>query len=261
MVLFARSHVLLDNQASVNVFCDANLLTNIRRSKHGILLNGVQAQAVPIDLEGDFGEVGLVYYSQRATANIPSFAAMVDRGADIRYSHSDGRFTLQPRGSSNIYSFCRRPVPGSEGRFYVCDVKSMVKRVPTQHRGEMVLVNTVSENMSRFTKREIASAAKARELVARMGYPPVEMVIAMVRGGNNFRVSENDFRIAHSIWGEPQGQNSQDEDAHSRHHSIRSISTIATDFGCGHCLYRQHSGTYRSFHPSGPHPLEQPHSV
>ena len=41
VVLFSKSHVLLDNQASINVFCDANLLTNIRRSKHGILLNGV----------------------------------------------------------------------------------------------------------------------------------------------------------------------------------------------------------------------------
>jgi hypothetical protein len=203
VVLFARSHVLLDNQASVNVFCNANLLTDIRRSEHGILLNGVQAnaEAVRVDLEGDFGEVGPVYYSKRATANILSFAAMVDRGADIQYSQIDERFTLQPRGSPNIYSFCRRPVTGSEGRFYVCDVESMVKGVPTQHSDETVLVNTVSDNMSRFTKREIASAAKARELLARMGYPPVEMAIAMVRGGNNFKVSENDFRIAHSIWG------------------------------------------------------------
>ena len=76
-----------------------------------------------------------------------------------------------------------------------------MKEVPTQHRIETVFVNTVSDNMSRFPKREIASAAKAKELLARMGYPPVEMAIAMIRGGNNFEVSENDFRIAHSIWG------------------------------------------------------------
>ena len=203
VVLFAKSHILLDNQASVNVFCNKNLLTDIRRSEHGILLKGVQAnaEAVRVDMEGDFGEVGPVYYSQRATANILSFAAMVDSGADIRYSHSEGRFTLQPKGSRNIYSFCRQRLPGSEGKFYICDVETMVKDVPTQHGGEMVLVSTVSENMSRFTKREIASAAAARELLARMGYPPVEMAIAMVRGGNNFKVSEADFRRAHDIWG------------------------------------------------------------
>ena len=101
------------------MFCNANLLTDIRRPEHGILLNGVQAdaEAVRVDLEGDFGEVGPVYYSKRATANILSFAARVDRGADIQYSQIDERFTLQPRGSPNIYSFCRRPVTGSEGRF------------------------------------------------------------------------------------------------------------------------------------------------
>ena len=41
-ILFARNHVLLDNQASVNVFSDADLLTNITESEHGIILNGVQ---------------------------------------------------------------------------------------------------------------------------------------------------------------------------------------------------------------------------
>ena len=139
----------------------------MRRSKHGILLNGVQAdaQGVRVDYEGNFREVGPVYYSRRATANILSFAAMVDRGAEIRCNHIAGRFTLQPRGSKNIYSFCRQPVSGSNGRFYVCDVESMVKEVATQHRIEKVLVNTVSNNMSRFTKREIASAAKARQLL------------------------------------------------------------------------------------------------
>ena len=77
VILFARSHVLLNNQASVNVFCNGGLLTDIRRSKQGILLNGVQAgvKSVRVDLEGDFEEVGPVYFSRGATANILSFAA------------------------------------------------------------------------------------------------------------------------------------------------------------------------------------------
>ena len=40
--LFTRSHVLLDNQACVNIFCNPSLLTDIRKSQHAILLNGVQ---------------------------------------------------------------------------------------------------------------------------------------------------------------------------------------------------------------------------
>ena len=48
---------------------------------------------------------------------------------------------------------------------------------------EQALVTTIEDNMRRFTKREIAQAAAAKELLARMGYPPVEMAIAMIRGG------------------------------------------------------------------------------
>ena len=85
VALFTRSHVLSDNQASVNIFCNASLLTDIRKSPHAILLNGVQlgAAGVRVDQEDDFGEIEPVYYSRGASANILSFAAMADSGADI----------------------------------------------------------------------------------------------------------------------------------------------------------------------------------
>ena len=202
-VLFTKNHVLLDNQATVNIFNNIDLLKNIRKSNHTILLNGVQANADPIevDLVGDFNELGEVFYSDKASANILSFAAMSDSGARIEYDHKQKRFTLCPKGSKLIYSFCRLPVPGSEGRFYSCDMSSMVSTKKTTHRQESALVSTVSENMSKFTKREIESAGKAKELLARMGYPSVDSAMSILRSGNNFSVSENDFRIAHQIWG------------------------------------------------------------
>ena len=126
---------------------------------------------------------------------------MADSGADISYNHEAGCFILQPAGSKTTYSFSRQDLPGSTGRFYVCDASSMVQPKPSRREVEKAMVTTVSDNMGKFTKREIASAAEAREMLARMGYPPVEMAIAMIRGGNNFRVSEADFRNAHTIWG------------------------------------------------------------
>ena len=195
-VLFSPSHVLLDNQASVNIFKNPHLLTNIRVADNGILLNGVQQSAagVRVDQIGDFNEVGPVYFSKEASANILSFAAMEDAGSKIRYDHSRAEFTLQPVNSSRIYIFKRQPMAGGEGRFFVCDMRDE----PTH---EVALVSTVAENMSRYTKREIASAAKARELLARMGYPSIENAVAMLRNGNNFEVVEQDFKIAQNIWG------------------------------------------------------------
>ena len=106
--------MLLDNQASVNIFCNASLLSYIRKSLNAILLNGVQlgAAGVRVDQEGDFGEIGPVYYSRGATANILSFAAMADSGADIRFDHEAGCFNLRPAGSRSTYSFSRQDLPG-----------------------------------------------------------------------------------------------------------------------------------------------------
>ena len=165
--------MLLDNQATINIFNNIDLLTNVRKSKNTVLLHGVQANvdAIEVDLIGESNELGEVFYSDKASANILSFAAMADSGASIEYDQKNKRFTLRPKGSQLIYSFCRLPVDGSEGRFYSCDTESMISTEKTKHKRETALISTVEANKSKYTKREIDSAARAKELLSRMGYP------------------------------------------------------------------------------------------
>ena len=137
--------------------------------------------------------MGRVYYSEAASANILSFASQVDSGASIRYDHNDDVFTLQPRNSSNIYRFGRKDIAGSEGRFYSCDWREVI--------GEAAMVATVENNAKAFTKREIEQARKARELLARMGFPTVAQAIGILNSGSNFEVTARDFQIADAIWG------------------------------------------------------------
>ena len=125
---------------------------------------------------------------------------MVDDGAKITYDQHERRFTLQPKGSDNIYSFCRRSIPGNEGRFYVCDVRSMISKGATSHPPEEhAMIQTVADNLKQYTKREVVAARCARELIARMGYPSVEEAISMLRTGNDFNVTEYDFSVADAI--------------------------------------------------------------
>ena len=123
-VHFYRNHVLRDNQASVNVFNNSELLTNIRDSATRILLSGIQAGAtgVKVTKVGTFNELGEVYCSKLANANIRSFAAMIDRGALIKYDGIAECFTLKWPSSKGTYTFKRLPFAGSEGRFYVCNM-------------------------------------------------------------------------------------------------------------------------------------------
>ena len=61
---FSRFDVLLDNEASLNVFSNADLLTDVRKSERSIKVSGIQQGAgVSVDREGEFGELGTVYYS------------------------------------------------------------------------------------------------------------------------------------------------------------------------------------------------------
>ena len=119
----------------------------------------------------------LCYFAQ-------NFASQVDLGALIRYDQLSGCFTLQPKGSARIYRFGRKRVVGSEGRFYSCDWREM------EH--ESKLVTTVVENLEAFTKR-------ARELLARMGFPTVEQAMSVVNSVSNFDVTARDFQIADAI--------------------------------------------------------------
>jgi hypothetical protein len=72
---------------------------SIRKTEHGIMLNGVEkgSPGINVDLVGNLGDVGEVSYCPEASANILSFAAMSDAEADIRYNAKHGKFTMKPR--------------------------------------------------------------------------------------------------------------------------------------------------------------------
>jgi hypothetical protein len=128
-----------------------------------IVVNGVQKDAagVRVNMEGKLGDIGTVYYSKDATANILSMSTLVDSGATVKYYHSANRFTVQPKGSKIIYSFCRKNIPGNESKFYVYNMDSMVNTVPTLHPSqEGTFVTTVADNLVHYTKREVLGASE-----------------------------------------------------------------------------------------------------
>jgi hypothetical protein len=177
------------------------LLAKIGNAANPIIVNGVQAEAsgVRVNLEGTLGDIGRVYFSKDASANILSMGTLVDARAKIEYKAKENRFTVQPKGSKVIYSFCRKKVNGNDSKFYVCNMGSMIDIVPTEHPA--ALMTTVANNLIQYTKREVIGAKKARELLAKLGYPSVENAIAMLRDGSGFDVTPYDFQVADAIWG------------------------------------------------------------
>ena len=195
-VLFTKYELLLDNQSSVDIVGNEELITNKCRANKPITMCSIQLGASPVivDTIGDFDEFGSVYYSENSSANILSFASQVNAGAEINYDRLSDVFTLKRANGSNVYVFSRKNVVGSEGRFYVCDLRTMMM----QHN-ERAMAQTVAENISKFTKREVGQPREAREILARMSFPSVPDAIDMANSCKN--LARRDFQIADAIWG------------------------------------------------------------
>jgi hypothetical protein len=112
---------------------------------------------------GTYRDVGMVYYSDSASAKFSSFASQIDAEADITYDKANDCFTMTPANGDSTYYFGRKDVTGSEGRFYVCDTTTMTKSKEAAH------VVTVEDKMKCFTKREIQQARKVRESLVNRG--------------------------------------------------------------------------------------------
>jgi hypothetical protein len=90
----------------------------------------------------------------------------------------------------------RKDVAGSEGRFYVCDLRTIM-----MGRNEHALEPTVTENIAKFTKREVTQAREAREMLAKMRFPSVSDAIDMANSCKNLGVCGRDFQVADAILG------------------------------------------------------------
>ena len=191
---FFEDEVLLDNEASASVFHNRNLLSNIVDACYPLIMRGVNKNAPSIMLGkvGDFREFGKVYYSEKSSANILSFSNMRDLGCILSYDSSADVFCLQLDKDSAIYEFKRKVIHGHTKGYYTRRFK--VERV--------MVVSTVADNMRKFTKREIAAAQGARELIAKLGHPSSETARQLVSTGiTGTAITASDITRAETIYG------------------------------------------------------------
>jgi len=71
-----------------------------------------------------------------------------------------------------------------------------VYTVPIKSYEKTVSVTTVSENIQRYSKREVKSASLASEVVANLGYPSTKTLIDMIKGGTISYIPV----IAQDVW-------------------------------------------------------------
>ena len=190
--------ILLDSCATVSIFADENLVTNIRKTKTPIIVNGIGGKGLEIDQIADAGSFGTVYYHPEAIANIISQTSIIDqKRLKVEYNSTNDLFTIHINPNKE-YTFTRK------GGLYVCNVSYLLLGTNDYN---IALVTTVTENESHFTKREVKAARAARDLKRVLGYASDHELLDLIKTGiKDSPVDEVDVHRAHQIYGKDLGE-------------------------------------------------------
>ena len=181
-----RNVLLLDNQSTTDLFCNEKILHNIREvaGKCTVVTNG---GTIETRLKGTLKGYGEVWYHPGAITNILSLSN-VKKKYKITFNSEDGDCFFVHKPEKIIKFRC------SENGLYIHNIKN---------KQDVIMVNTVAENESAYTDRQVAQAKRARKLYGIVGYPSIKDFKAMIEGNliMNCPVTIDDVNAAEKIYG------------------------------------------------------------
>ena len=158
---------LCDGCASAPIVRDRRFLTNVRPLDPPIWFTGVGGR-LEVNLQGDFGPFGPMAHNPDAIANILSIDSLPHR-ASVTYDHPSRQYVIQLDGLSYIF----QGRPGTKG-LPVCNFDDLTSES---------VITTVAQNMSKYSKRELAEAQEAALFEKRMAYPSPKALADSLRAG------------------------------------------------------------------------------
>ena len=186
-----RNWILLDNQSTVDVFCNGDLLTDIREDAESMEIH-CNAGIASTNLVGDLAGYGTVWYHPNGIANILSLSRVKEHGYRVTYDSEGGnKFTVDKLdGTSRVFNESER------GLFFL-DASDPVSTAGT------VMINTVANNKVGYTNRAYARAVMARNIQKMIGRPTTKEFAKIVDMNllPNCPVTREDILIAEKIFG------------------------------------------------------------
>jgi hypothetical protein len=185
-----RSWILLDNQSTVDVFCNDNLLSNVRTAEGSMKIH-CNAGVATTNQVGDLDGYGTVWYHPNGIANILSLSRVREHGYRVTYDSEDGnKFTVHKNDGSSPRIFRE-----SERGLYYMDTD-------TNTTGT-VMINTVADNRNNYTNRAYSRALLARRIQQLIGRPSTQQYIRIVEQNllRNCPITRDDILAAEKILG------------------------------------------------------------
>jgi hypothetical protein len=185
-----KTWILLDNQSTVDIFSNAELLSNIRSSEEEMTIH-CNAGQVTTNLIGDLRGYGTVWYSSKGIANILSLSNVREKGHEVTYDGASNEFCVyNSNGKKTIFTQSDKGL-----YFHDTGINSDASNV--------ALITTVEDNMAKFSQRDVARASEARKLMRILGRPSQQQFLEMLEKNQlpNCPVTRRDAVIAHHIFG------------------------------------------------------------
>ena len=186
-----HNSLVLDPGASDHLFANSNLLTNLRKTDDPIWYNGVGG-GITVTRCGDFGSLGRVNYSPDSPANILSFSTIRKTNLELEYNYVMDTFIVYGPHST-LYFPCK-----PDG-LYVCDLNEDIVQIDNKS----YMMETVTKNKMKYTRREVEAAERVAELKRNAGYPSdADLAMALQRGDfAHTDLTPRDVKIMRDIYG------------------------------------------------------------
>ncbi|GKY97397.1 hypothetical protein MPSEU_000698200 [Mayamaea pseudoterrestris] len=195
-VNISKKAVLLDNQSTVDLFCNAKMLTNIRPVPTWMVIK-CNAGTVRTNMMGDLEGYGPVWWYPQGLANILSLAQVRKKFTVEYLMHGVERpmFVVEkPDGK-------QREFVETDSGLYVCESFSKGKRGDV--KDGVAMLTTVDDNRTNYTNDDYLRAVRARELQIKIGRPSLKDYLRIVTSNQlpNCPVTKADILAAEHIFG------------------------------------------------------------
>ena len=185
--------ILLDPGSQIHLFRSRRAVKNIRKTPFPIKVTGVSPDPFYVDHVADHDDFGIVYFSEKSTANIVSFAELetqfsVDQVKDNKDTTAGYVATHRKTGTKLVFK-------RTAGLLVYYGVN-----LPTEARS---YINTVKLRKQKYTKREIAKADLAHIIRERMGWPSTATMKKIINTGGilNMPITSKDVDRDLDIYG------------------------------------------------------------